>query len=88
MNFEEMLKNINPNLLGAALQKMGKNLSPEQMAQVKQMLKSGNSGEMNQQLNHLSKEDLERELMKNPALLEQLKNNPEVMAKLQQIFKK
>ncbi len=88
MNFEEMLKNMNPNMLSAVLQKMSKNLSPEQMAQVQKMLKTGNAGEVNQKLNHLSQEDFQRELQKNPALQKQLANNPEVMAKIQQIFQK
>lgn len=88
MNFEEMMKNVNPQTLSNAIQQMGNVLSPQQLKQVQQAIQTADKGALNQKLNHLSSDDLRRELQKNPNLAKQLAANPEVMQKLNQIFGK
>ncbi len=88
MNIEDMMKNMNPKALSDAMQRMGKILGPSQMEQVKKAIQSTDKGTLNQKLNHLTAEDLKRELTQNPALAKQLANNPEVMQKINQIFQK
>lgn len=88
MNIEDMMKNMNPKALSEAMQRMGKILGPSQMEQVKKAIQSTDKGTLNQKLNHLTAEDLKRELTQNPALAKQLANNPEVMQKINQIFQK
>lgn len=88
MNIEDMMKNMNPKALSEAMQRMGKILEPSQMEQVKKTIQSADKGTLNQKLNHLTAEDLKRELMQNPALAKQLANNPDVMQKINQIFQK
>ncbi len=88
MNIEDMMKNMNPKALSDAMQRMGKVLGPSQMEQVKKAIQSTDKGTLNQKLNHLTAEDLKRELTQNPALAKQLANNPEVMQKINQIFQK
>lgn len=88
MNIEDMIKNMNPQNLQSAIAKMGKMLTPEQLKQVQQTIQQTNKGELNRKLNHLSQADFMRELQQNPQLAKQLANNPEVMQKINQIFKK
>lgn len=88
MNIEDMMKNMNPKALSDAMQRMGKILEPSQMEQVKKAIQSTDKGTLNQKLNHLTAEDLKRELTQNPVLAKQLANNPEVMQKINQIFQK
>ncbi len=88
MNIEDMMKNMNPKALSDAMQRMGKILGPSQMEQVKKAIQSTDKGTLNQKLNHLTAEDLKRELTQNPVLAKQLANNPEVMQKINQIFQK
>ena len=88
MNIEDMMKNMNPKALSDAMQRMGKILGPSQMEQVKKAIQSTDKGTLNQKLNHLTAEDLKRELTQNPALAKQLANNPDVMQKINQIFQK
>ena len=88
MNIEDMMKNMNPKALSDAMQRMGKILGPSQMEQVKKAIQSTDKGTLNQKLNHLTAEDLKRELTQHPALAKQLANNPEVMQKINQIFQK
>lgn len=88
MNLEDMLKNMNPQMLSNALSRMNSILSPEQMKQVEQVIKSTDKGQLNARLNSLTAEDLRRELQSNPALAKQMANNPELMQKLNGIFKK
>ena len=88
MNIEDMMKNMNPKALSDAMQRIGKILGPSQMEQVKKAIQSTDKGTLNQKLNHLTAEDLKRELTQNPALAKQLANNPEVMQKINQIFQK
>lgn len=87
MNLEDMIKNMNPQMLSNALQQMSSVLSPQQMKQVEQVIKSTDKGALNQKLNHLSDADLKRELQGNPALAKQLAGNPELMKKLNQVLK-
>ena len=88
MNIEDVMKNMNPKALSDAMQRMGKVLGPSQMEQVKKAIQSTDKGTLNQKLNHLTAEDLKRELTQNPALAKQLANHPEVMQKINQIFQK
>lgn len=88
MNIEDMIKNMNPQMLSNALSKMNSILSPEQMAQVEKAIKTTDKGELNKRLNSLSTVDLQKELKSNPALAKQMANNPELMRKINSIFKK
>ncbi|MGN1092355.1 MAG: hypothetical protein ACI4RS_01755 [Monoglobaceae bacterium] len=88
MNIEDMIKNMNPQMLSNALNKMNSILSPEQIAQVEKAIKSTDKGELNKKLNNLSTVDLQKELKSNPALAKQMANNPELMNKINSIFKK
>ncbi len=87
MNLEDMIKNMNPQMISNAMSQMGKVLTPQQMKQVQQAIQSTDKGTMNQKLNHLSMEDLQRELQQNPALAKQLADNPEIMKKINQIVR-
>lgn len=87
MNIEDMLKNMNPQMLSNAMQQMGNILTPQQMKQVQQAIQSTDKGELNKKLNNLSTADLQNELRKNPMLAKQLANNPEVMQKINNVFK-
>lgn len=88
MNIEDMIKNMNPQMLSNALNKMNSILSPEQIAQVEKAIKSTDKGELNKKLNNLSTVDLQKELKSNPSLAKQMANNPELMNKINSIFKK
>ncbi len=88
MNLEEMLKNMNPQMLSNALGKMSSILSPDQMRQVENAIKGSDKGELNQKLNNLTTSDLQRELKNNPDIAGKLVNNPELMKKINEIFKK
>lgn len=88
MNLEDMIKNMNPQMLSNALNQMSSILSPEQMKQVENAIKSTDKGTLNQRLNNLSTADLQKELKNNPRLAKQLAGNPELMQRLNGIFKK
>lgn len=88
MNLEELIKNMNPQMLSNALSKMGNILSPEQLKQVQDAILTTDKGTIGNKLNNLNATDLQRELSQNPALAKQLANNPELMQKINQIFKK
>ena len=88
MNIEDMLKNMNPQMLSNAMQQMGNILTPQQMNEISRAIKNTDKGELNKKLNNLSTADLQRELQKNPMLAKQLANNPQVMQKINDIFKK
>ena len=88
MNIEELLRNMNPQMLSAALGKMSSILSPDQMKQVENAIKGSDKDELNQKLNNLSASDLQRELKNNPEVAGKLMNNPELMKKISEILKK
>ena len=88
MNIEDMIKNMNPQMLSNALNKMNSILSPEQIAQVEKAIKTTDKGELNKKLNSLNTADLQKELKSNPALAKQMASNPELMNKINSIFKK
>ena len=88
MNIEDMLKNMNPQMLSNAMQQMGNILTPQQINEISRAIKNTDKGELNKKLNNLSTADLQRELQKNPMLAKQLANNPQVMQKINEVFKK
>ncbi len=88
MNLDEMIKNMNPQMLSNALSRMSSILTPDQMKQVERAIKTTDKGTLNQKLNSLSTADLQKELKGNPNLAKQLADNPELMQKLNGIFKK
>ena len=88
MTIEDMIKNMNPQMLQNALNRMNSILSPEQIKQVENAIKSTDKGTLNQRLNNLSADDLKRELQSNPSLAKQMANNKELMNKLNGIFGK
>lgn len=88
MTLEEMIKNMNPQMLSNALGKMSSILSPEQMKQVENAIKTTDKGTLNKKLNSLSTADLQKELQNNPEIAKTLANNPELMKNLNGIFKK
>ena len=88
MTIEDMIKNKNPQMLQNALSRMNSILSPEQIKQVENAIKSTDKGTLNQRLNNLNADDLKRELQSNPQLAKQMANNKELMNKLNGIFGK
>ena len=88
MNLEDMIKNMNPQMLSNALSKMRTILSPEQMRQVENVIKTTDKGALNNRLNSLNANDLQKELQNNPQLSKSLAQNPELMRKINEIFKK
>ncbi|MDD6915779.1 MAG: hypothetical protein SOX82_02295 [Eubacteriales bacterium] len=88
MTIEDMIKNMNPQMLQNALSRMNSILSPEQIKQVENAIKSTDKGTLNQRLNNLNADDLKRELQSNPQLAKQMANNKELMNKLNGIFGK
>lgn len=88
MTIEDMIKNMNPQMLQNALSRMNSILSPEQIKQVENAIKSTDKGTLNQRLNNLNADDLKRELQSNPQLAKQMANNKELMNKLNGIFRK
>ena len=88
MNIEDMLKNMSPQMLSNAMQQMGSILTPQQINEISNAIKNTDKGEFNKKLNNLSTADLQRELQKNPMLAKQLANNPQVMQKINEVFKK
>ena len=88
MTIEDMIKNMNPEMLQNALSRMNSILSPEQIKQVENAIKSTDKGTLNQRLNNLNADDLKRELQSNPQLAKQMANNKELMNKLNGIFGK
>lgn len=88
MTIEDMIKNMNPQMLQNALSRMNSILSPEQIKQVENAIKSTDKGTLNQRLNDLNADDLKRELQSNPQLAKQMANNKELMNKLNGIFGK
>lgn len=88
MTIEDMIKNMNPQMLQNALNRMNSILSPEQIKQVENAIKSTDKGTLNQRLNNLDADDLKRELQSNPQLAKQMANNKELMNKLNGIFGK
>ena len=88
MTIEDMIKNMNPQMLQNALSRMNSILSPEQIKQVENAIKSTDKGTLNQRLNNLNADDLKRELQRNPQLAKQMANNKELMNKLKGIFGK
>ena len=63
-------------------------LTPQQMQQIQQAIQSTDKGALNSQLNHLTAEQLQRELRANPNIAKQLANNPDVMKQINQLFSK
>ena len=88
MTIEDMIKNMNPQMLQNALSRMNSILSPEQIKQVENAIKSTDKGTLNQRLNNLNADDLKRERQSNPQLAKQMANNKELMNKLNGIFGK
>ena len=88
MTIEDMIKNMNPQMLQNALSRMNSILSPEQIKQVENAIKSTDKGTLNQRLNNLNADDLKRELQSNPQLAKQMANNKELMNTLNGIFGK
>ena len=88
MTIEDMIKNMNPQMLQNALSRMNSILSPEQIKQVENAIKSTDKGTLNQRLNNLNADDLKRELQSNPQLAKQMATNKELMNKLNGIFGK
>lgn len=88
MTIEDMIKNMNPQMLQNALSRMNSILSPEQIKQVENAIKSTDKGTLNQRLNNLNADDLKREFQSNPQLAKQMANNKELMNKLNGIFGK
>lgn len=88
MNLQEMLSKMSPQMLQQGLKQVSSMLTPEQMKQVENAIKSTDKGVLNQQLNSLNTADLQKELQKNPAIAKQLTQNPQLMKQLNDIFSK
>lgn len=88
MNLQDMIAGMNPQMLSQGLKKISGMLTPEQMKEMERAIKNVDNGELNQKLNSLNAQDLQKELQKNPNLAKQLAKNPELMSKLNSILHK
>ena len=88
MNLSDMISKMNPEMLSKGLKQISGMLTPEQTAQMEAAIKSMEKGELNNQINSLSAEDLKAELLNNPSLAKNLAKNPELVNKLAEIIKK
>ena len=87
MNLSDMISKMNPEMLSKGLKQISGMLTPEQTAQMEAAIKSMEKGELNNQINSLSTEDLKAELLNNPSLAKNLAKNPELVNKLAEILK-
>ncbi len=87
MNIQEMISKMSPQMLSQGLKQISASLSPEQLTQVENAIKSMSSGDLSKGLSKLNTEQLSQELQSNPALAKQLANNPELLSKLSSILK-
>lgn len=87
MNIQEMISKMSPQMLSQGLKQISASLSPEQLAQVENAIKSMSGGDLSKELSKLNTEQLSKELQTNPALAKQLANNPELLSKLSSILK-
>ena len=88
MNLSDMISKMNPEMLSKGLKQISGMLTPEQTAQMEAAIKSMEKGELNNQINSLSTEDLKAELLNNPSLAKNFAKNPELVNKLAEIIKK
>ena len=88
MNLIDMISKMNPEMLSKGLKQISGMLTPEQTAQMEAAIKSMEKGELNNQINSLSAEDLKAELLNNPGLAKNLAKNPELVNKLADVIKK
>ena len=88
MNLSDMISKMNPEMLSKGLKQISGMLTPEQTAQMEAAIKSMEKGELNNQINSLSAEDLKAELLNNPSLAKNLAKNPELVNKLAEIINK
>ena len=88
MDLQNMISQMNPQMLAQGLKKISGMLSPEQMKEMEKAIKNADKGTLNQKLNSLTANDLQRELQNNPSIAKQLAQNPALMSQLNDIFKK
>ena len=88
MNPSDVLTKMSPEMLKMSLNKLGGVLTGEQMAEVEKAIKTVDKGELNKQLNSLSADAIKQEFSKNPQVMKVLTQNPELMRKIDEIFKK
>ena len=88
MILQDMIEGMNPQMLSQGIKKISGMLTPEQMKEMERAIKNVDKGELNQKLNSLNAQDLQKELQKNPNLAKQLAKNPELMSKLNSILHK
>lgn len=87
MNPSDVLSKMSPEMLKAAMSQLGA-LSGQQMAEIEKAIKTVDKGELNKQLNNLSADALKKEFAKDPQIMKTLTKNPELMKKIDEIFKK
>ncbi len=88
MDLQDMISKMNPQMLSQGLKRVSGMLTPEQMKEMERAIKNVDKGALNQKLNSLNAQDLQRELQSNPNLARQLAQNPALMSQLTEIFKK
>ena len=88
MDLQDMISKMNPQMLSQGLKKVSSMLTPQQLKEMENAIKTVDKGTLNQKLNSLSAQDLQRELQNNPTLAKQLAQNPALMSQLSDIFKK
>ena len=75
-------------MLSQGLQRISGSLTPEQMREMEKAIKNFDKGELNQKLNALNAQDLQRELQRNPNIAKKLAQNPELVKQLNSILNK
>ena len=88
MNLQDMISKMSPQMLSQGLQRISGSLTPEQMREMEKAIKNFDKGELNQKLNALNTQDLQRELQRNPNIAIKLAINPELVKQLNSILNK
>ena len=87
MNIQNMLSNVSPEALRQGLSKISNMLTPEQMAQMQNLLQGNDKNALNNQLNNLNPQELLSVLKQNPKIMQSLAKNPQVMKALVETLK-
>lgn len=88
MNPSDVLSKMSPEMMRASLKNLGGTIDNRQMAEIEKAIKSVDKGELNKRLNNLNADALKREFSKDPEIMKVLTKNPELMRKIDEIFKK
>lgn len=84
MNLQDVLSKMNSQMLAQGLKQISQGLSPEQLKQAEAVIKGSGLAD---KMESVDIAGIQKELQGNPDIINQLKNNPELLAKLEGIVK-